>query len=73
MQTLRFRTAAARGLARSVSLLAIAGLVVVSGCRKEEQDRPIAYEKGAQLQTAPLNDAAAESLRHRAAKQGFSL
>ena len=72
MLTRCFRIAAL-SIARLVPLVAIAGLVLMTGCRQEEQDRPISYEKGSQLQTAPLNEAAAESLRHRAARQDFGL
>ncbi len=75
MQTSRLRriAAAAAPYARVAPAAAIIGLVLLAGCRKEEQNRPIHYEKGAQIQTAPLNQDAAETLRHRAVRQNFGL
>ena len=58
---------------RLAPIAAMAALVLMAGCRDEEQNRPIHYEKGVQIQTAPLNQEAADTLRHRASKQNFGL
>lgn len=58
---------------RLAPIAAMAGLVLMAGCREEEQNRPIHYEKGVQLQAAPLNQEASDTLRHRASKQNFGL
>ena len=72
MQTSRIAAAAAP-YARVASVAAIVGIVLLAGCRKEEQNRPTHYEKGSQIQTAPLSQDAAETLRYRAVKQNFGL
>ena len=54
--------------------LAIAGIALVAqGCREEEQDRPLTYDKGTyQGQPDPaLTDQQVEALRQRAAGQKF--
>jgi hypothetical protein len=54
--------------------LAIAGIALVAlGCREEEQNRPLTYDKGTyQGQPDPaLSDQQVEMLRQRAAGQKF--
>lgn len=70
---LRHTPSAATRIVRLAPVVAIATLVLLAGCRQDEKNRPIHYEKGSQLQTAPLNQKAAESLRHHALKQNFGL
>jgi hypothetical protein len=61
--------------ARSIGVwLAIAGIgLVAQGCREEEQNRPLTYDKGTyQGQPDPaLSDQQVETLRQRAAAQKF--
>jgi hypothetical protein len=61
--------------ARSTRIwLAIAGIVLVAqGCREDEQDRPLLYDKGTyQGQPDPaLTDQQVDVLRQRAAGQKF--
>jgi hypothetical protein len=61
--------------ARSIGLwLAIAGIALVAqGCREEEQNRPLFYDKGSyQGQPDPaLTDQQVEALRQRAGAQKF--
>ena len=64
---------AARSVAGLATIAAATALVLLGGCRQEEQNRPIHYEKGAELQTAPLDQEAAQTLRYRATKQNFGL
>ena len=70
---LRHILSAATPFVRFAPVVAVAALILLAGCRQDEKNRPIHYEKGSQLQTAPLNQEAAESLRHRALKQNFGL
>ena len=60
MQTSRLRrvAAAAAPYARVAPVAAVIGLVLLAGCRKEEQNRPIHYEKGVPIQEAPLDQGA---------------
>ncbi len=54
--------------------LAIAGIALVAqGCREDEQDRPLVYDKGSyQGQPDPaLSDQQVEALRQRAGAQKF--
>jgi hypothetical protein len=61
-----------RAAARVVALLALASLAItVQACREEEQDRPLAYDKGT-YQGQPdekLDQQQVEALRQRAATQ----
>jgi hypothetical protein len=61
--------------ARSIAVwLAIAGIALVAqGCREEEQNRPLTYDKGTyQGQSDPaLTNQQVEMLRQRAAGQKF--
>jgi hypothetical protein len=61
--------------ARSIGIwLAIAGIALVAqGCREDEQNRPLFYDKGTyQGQPDPaLTDQQVEALRQRAAGQKF--
>lgn len=53
---------------------AIVGLaLVVQSCREDEQDRPLAYEKGSYQgrPDQPLTDEQVEMLRQRSAGQKF--
>jgi hypothetical protein len=64
-----WRRAAAR---RAVTLLALASLTItVPACREDEQDRPLAYDKGTYQGQADqkLDQAQVEVLRQRAAEQ----
>jgi hypothetical protein len=57
---------------RAVALLALAGLALIAqGCREEEQDRPLAFDKGTYQGPADqkLGQEQVEALRQRAASQ----
>jgi hypothetical protein len=63
------RRAATRQVA---ALLALAGLALtVQGCREEEQDRPLVYDKGTYLgqHDQQLDQDQVEALRRRATEQ----
>jgi hypothetical protein len=53
--------------------LAILGVVLLQGCREEEQNRPLAYQKGTYQGQAdePLAPDKVDALRQRAAGQKF--
>jgi hypothetical protein len=57
--------------ARVVALLALASALVVQGCREEEQDRPLTYDKGTYQGQADqkLDQQQVEALRQRAGGQ----
>ena len=61
-----------RYAARGVLIVALAGLVTMAqGCREEEQDRPLAFDKGTYQGQADegLGQDQLETLRQRAARQ----
>lgn len=65
----RFRALSAR---RGLLMVALAGsLLLVGGCREEEQGRPLVYDKGTYQGQADekLADDQVEALRQRAARQ----
>ena len=54
--------------------LAILGIALVTqGCREDEQDRPLMYDKGAYQgqQDEALTDEAVDTLRERSTRQKF--
>ena len=59
-----------RGL---VLVSAVAALVLVAGCREEEQDRILFYDKGVYLgpEDTPLSEDGFQTLRDRAQGQHF--
>ena len=62
------------GAFRSVGLLGtVAALLLVQGCREDEQDRVLIHEKGVYQgqQDQPLEPAQREELRARARTQQF--
>lgn len=61
-------------LGRSLVLAsAVAALVLVAGCREEEQDRILFYDKGVYLgaEDTPLSNDGFQTLRERAQGQHF--
>jgi hypothetical protein len=61
-----------RCAARGVLIVALAGLVtMVQGCREEEQNRPLAFDKGTYQGQAneELGQDQLDTLRQRAARQ----
>ncbi|MEM7653790.1 MAG: hypothetical protein AAF220_11510 [Pseudomonadota bacterium] len=64
----------ARRLGRGLVLVsAVAALVLVAGCREEEQDRILFYDKGVYLgpEDTPLTEDGFQALRERAQAQHF--
>ncbi len=60
-----------RRVAQGVLIVAVAGLVsMVQGCREDEQNRPLSFDKGTyQGQVDSLDREQVEALRQRAARQ----
>jgi hypothetical protein len=61
----------ARYVCKRLGVVVLLGLVVVQGCREDEQDRPLVYQPGTYLgqPDPPLDPDQVSALRQRANRQ----
>lgn len=61
----------ARYVCKRLGVVVLLGLVVVQGCREDEQDRPLVYQPGTYLgqPDPPLDPDQVNALRQRANRQ----
>ena len=62
------------GYRRLVAVVGLVALAALAGCREDEQDRPLTYEKGVYKGKADdsLPDGTLDALRQRAQQQSYN-